>query len=335
MSKKILVTGGSGYIGTHTCVELLEAGHQVVVVDNLSNSKQSALEKVQDITGSILDFYRVDIRDRDGVGSIFEQHNIDVVIHFAGLKSIGESLNEPLRYYDNNVTGTITLLDVMAKKNVRNLVFSSTAAVYGNPQSVPVKEDFPVGGTTNPYATSKLMIEEVLRDLVQSNSEWHIANLRYFNPVGAHSSGLIGEDPVGVPNNLMPLIAQVASGERDYIHIFGDDYSTQDGTCIRDYIHVVDLAKGHLSALDYLLSNPGLLSVNLGTGMGCSVLEMIRAFEQASGQEVPYKIDKRRPGDVASCYADVKLAEMKLNWRAKLGLKEMCADTWRWKDGVL
>ncbi len=331
-SNKILVTGGCGYIGSHTCVELLEAGYQLVVVDNLSNSKTTALERVEHITGRKVDFHQADIRDRDGLRAVFDQHDIESVIHFAGLKAVGESVAQPLRYYDNNIAGTIALCEVMAERGVRNLVFSSSATVYGDPHTVPIREDFPTGGTTNPYGTSKLMIEHILRDLRVSDPEWRIAILRYFNPVGAHSSGLIGEDPNGIPNNLMPFIAQVAVGRRDFLRVFGNDYPTPDGTGVRDYIHVVDLAKGHLAALKYLAANEGLLTVNLGTGRGYSVLEVAAAFGRVSGKNIAYEIVDRRPGDVACCYADPEMAARVLNWRAGLGIEEMCADAWRWQS---
>ena len=332
MPKKILVTGGCGYIGSHTCVELLEAGYQPVVVDNLSNSKTKALERVEKITGHKVDFHQVDIRDREGLRAVFDHHDIHAVIHFAGLKAVGESVMQPLRYYDNNIAGTIALCEVMAERGVHSLVFSSSATVYGDPQAVPIREDFPTGCTTNPYGTSKLMIEQILRDLLVSAPEWRISILRYFNPVGAHVSGLMGEDPNGIPNNLMPFIAQVAVGRLDYLRVFGNDYPTTDGTGVRDYIHVVDLAKGHLAALNYLSNNTGLLTVNLGTGRGYSVLEMVNAFQEASGKKVSYRIVDRRPGDIACCYADPGMAAKMLNWRAERGIEEMCADTWRWQS---
>jgi UDP-glucose 4-epimerase len=331
MTKKLLVTGGCGYIGSHTCVELLEAGYELVVVDNLGNSKATALERIEKITGRKVDFHQVDIRDRIGLRLVFDRHDIQAVIHFAGIKAVGESVEQPLRYYDNNVSGTVALCEVMAEKGVRSIVFSSSATVYGDPHAVPIREDFPVGGTTNPYGTSKLMIEQILRDLHVSDPAWRIVILRYFNPVGAHNSGLIGEDPNGIPNNLMPFIAQVAIGRRDTLRVFGNDYPTPDGTGIRDYIHVVDLAKGHLAALNYLSDNAGLLTVNLGTGRGYSVLEMVDAFEKASGKPIAYDIVDRRPGDIACCYADPEMAAKVLNWRAERGVDEMCADSWRWQ----
>jgi len=330
--KKILITGGAGYIGSHTCVELLNAGHELVVVDNLSNSKFEAMARVQVITGRELAFHQVDVRNKEALREIFALYDFETVIHFAGLKAVGESVQQPVRYYDHNVGGTVALCEVMSEFGVNRLVFSSSATVYGEPDVMPIREDFPVGGTTNPYGASKLMIEKILHDLQASNPAWRIAVLRYFNPVGAHASGLIGEDPNGIPYNLMPYIAQVAVGRREYLNIFGGDYETRDGTGVRDYIHVVDLAKGHLAALDYLAKNPGLLTVNLGTGKGLSVLEMVNAFQKASGIKIPYQIVDRRAGDVATCYADPALAFEKLGWRAELGLYAMCDDTWRWQS---
>jgi len=331
-NSKILVTGGAGYIGTHTCIELLAAGYELVVVDNLSNSKPEALARVQKISGKTVTFHQVDIRDRAGLRAVFKQHQVQSVIHFAGLKSVGESVAQPLRYYDNNVSGTVALCEVMAEFGVRNMVFSSSATVYGDPHAMPIREDFPVGGTTNPYGTSKLMIEQILRDLQSSDPAWRIAILRYFNPVGAHISGLIGEDPNGIPNNLMPFISQVAVRRRDCLQVFGGDYPTTDGSGVRDYIHVVDLAKGHVAALDYLVKNEGLLTVNLGTGRGYSVLEMVKAFELASGVKIPYQIVERRAGDIACCYADPALAKEKLGWSAEMGVEQMCEDSWRWQS---
>jgi UDP-glucose 4-epimerase len=332
MSNKILVTGGAGYIGSHTCVELLAAGYELVVVDNFSNSKPVALERVQKIAGKNLVFHQADIRNRDALREVFKQHHVHSVIHFAGLKAVGESVEQPLRYYDNNVSGTVALCEVMAEFNVRNIVFSSSATVYGDPHAVPIHEDFPVGGTTNPYGTSKMMIEQILRDLHKSDPSWRIGILRYFNPVGAHESGLIGEDPNGIPNNLMPFIAQVAVGRREFLRVFGEDYPTPDGTGVRDYIHVVDLARGHVAALDYLAKNEGLFTVNLGTGQGYSVLDMIRAFQKASGKQISYQIVERRVGDIACCYADPSMAKEKLGWTAELGIDRMCQDSWRWQS---
>jgi UDP-glucose 4-epimerase len=329
---KVLVTGGAGYIGSHTCVEMLKAGMEPVVVDNLSNSKAEALRRVERITGRTLLFYRADIRDKAALLEILKRHPVSAVVHFAGLKAVGESVAQPLRYYDNNVAGTVTLCEAMRQAGVKRIVFSSSATVYGDPHAVPIREDFPVGATTNPYGRSKFMIEAILRDLNVADPEWRIALLRYFNPVGAHESGLIGEDPNDTPNNLMPYIAQVAVGRRPYLNVFGNDYPTPDGTGVRDYIHVVDLALGHVAALRYLDEHEGVLTVNLGTGKGYSVLDMVRAFSAASGREVPYRIAPRRPGDVACCYADPTLAERLLGWRAERGIEQMCADTWRWQS---
>ena len=327
---KILATGGAGYIGSHTCLELLEAGYEVIVVDNLSNSKQESLKRVQEITGRSLDFYRVDLLDKPGLISVFQNHQIDAVIHFAGLKAVGESSQIPLRYYQNNIIGTLNLCEVMKEFGVRAVVFSSSATVYGNPQKMPITEDFPLS-PTNPYGRTKWMIEEILRDLCAADPDWQIALLRYFNPVGAHESGRIGEDPCGIPNNLFPYIAQVAVGKLKEIPVFGNDYSTPDGTGVRDYIHVTDLSRGHLKALQRLQKKPGLITLNLGTGRGYSVLEAIVAFSKACGKPIPYRIVSRRPGDVASCYADPSLAQRELNWQAAKGLAEMCADAWRWQ----
>jgi UDP-glucose 4-epimerase len=328
---QILVTGGAGYIGSHTVLELLNAGHAVVVVDNLSNSKEEALKRVQAITGRGLTFYRVDLLDKEALTAVFARHAIDAVIHFAGLKAVGESVSMPLRYYHNNVTGTLVLCKVMQAAGVRNLVFSSSATVYGEPETVPITESFPLSAT-NPYGRSKLMIEEILRDLHVADAAWNIALLRYFNPVGAHASGRIGEDPSGVPNNLLPYIAQVAVGKLPHLRIFGGDYPTPDGTGVRDYIHVVDLALGHLKALDRLTQNPGVVTYNLGTGRGYSVLEMVAAFEKACGRAIPYQIVERRPGDIPTSYADPSLAAAELGWRAARDVDAMCADAWRWQS---
>jgi len=328
---KILVTGGAGYIGSHTCIELLQAGHEVVVVDNLINSKEESLKRVQELTGETLAFHKVDLLNKRELDDVFHKSSIDAVIHFAGLKAVGESVSIPLHYYHNNVTGTLILCDVMQKYKVKNLVFSSSATVYGEPDKVPINEDFPLSAT-NPYGRSKLMIEEILRDLYSAEPSWNIAILRYFNPVGAHSSGRIGEDPNGIPNNLMPFISRVAVGRLSELPVFGNDYPTQDGTGIRDYIHVMDLANGHLKALEKLSSNPGTVTYNLGTGRGYSVLEVVSAFEQTSEKKIPYKIMGRRPGDAAICYADPSKAERELNWSAKMDLNEMCADVWRWQS---
>jgi UDP-glucose 4-epimerase len=327
----VLVTGGAGYIGSHTCVELLEAGHEVVVVDNLANSKEESLRRVQALTGRSLTFHKVDLRDRTALDAVFSATPIDAVVHFAGLKAVGESVAKPLAYYHNNVTGTLMLCDVMRAHGVTDLVFSSSATVYGDPDEVPIQEDAPLG-PTNPYGRTKWMIEKILRDLYVADSAWNVALLRYFNPVGAHPSGRIGEDPSGIPNNLLPYIAQVAVGKLDELRVFGDDYPTHDGTGVRDYIHVVDLALGHLRALDRLRDDPGVVTYNLGTGHGYSVLDVVKAFERASGREIPYRITDRRPGDVATSYADPSKAERKLDWKAERGIDEMCADVWRWQS---
>ena len=329
----ILVTGGTGYIGSHTVLRLLEAGHKVTVIDNLCNSSPESLTRVINITGiNELNFIEMDIRDSDGLGNLFEQNNFDAVIHFAGLKAVGESTKKPLEYYDNNVGGTAILCEAMNKANVKTLVFSSSATVYGDPKTVPINENAPTGGTTNPYGTSKLMIEQMLADLYKSDKSWNIARLRYFNPVGAHECGLIGEDPNGIPNNLMPYITQVAAGKLKQLSVFGDDYPTPDGTGVRDYIHVVDLANGHLKALDKLNKNPGLVTYNLGTGKGYSVLDMIKSFEKANNIKIPYKIAARREGDIASCYADPTLAKNELGWQATKDLNDMVRDAWNWQS---
>jgi len=327
----ILVTGGAGYIGSHTVLELLQKGHEVTVVDNLSNSKEESLRRVSRITGKPVAFHKVDLLDRPALEAVFAARPVDAVIHFAGLKAVGESVQIPLRYYHNNLTGTFILCEVMAAAGCFNLVFSSSATVYGDPASVPIREDFPLSAT-NPYGRTKLYLEQVLRDLHTSDIRWNIALLRYFNPVGAHPSGLIGEDPNGIPNNLVPYIAQVAVGKLPKLSVFGNDYPTPDGTGVRDYIHVLDLAAGHVAALDKLCTKPGVVTYNLGTGRGYSVLEMIRAFEKASSRSVPFQFAPRRPGDVAACYADPSLAEAELGWKATRSIDEMCADTWRWQS---
>lgn len=327
----VLVTGGAGYIGSHTCVELSAAGHKAIVVDNLCNSNRQALQRVEKISNQSLSFYQLDICDAQALRQVFSEHSIDAVIHFAGLKAVGESVAQPLRYYHNNVYGTVNLCQVMAEFGVFNIVFSSSATVYGDPATVPITENFPLSAT-NPYGRSKLMVEEVLRDLYLSDPRWNAILLRYFNPVGAHKSGLIGEDPNGIPNNLMPFITQVAVGKRPELSVFGDDYATVDGTGVRDYIHVVDLAVGHLKALDKLSENPGACAYNLGTGQGYSVLQMVAAFEEASQQKIPYRIVERRPGDIASCFADPAYAAQELGWQATRGLKEMAEDSWRWQQ---
>ncbi|MGZ8315547.1 MAG: UDP-glucose 4-epimerase GalE [Telluria sp.] len=328
---KIFVTGGMGYIGSHTCVELLNAGHEVVVYDNLSNASPAVGERVERITGKKFTFIKGDIRDRAAMEAAFAAHAVDAVIHFAGLKAVGESVSQPLRYYDNNFNGSLVLLESMAKAGVKTLVFSSSATVYGDPASVPIVEDFPLSAT-NPYGRSKLMIEDMLRDLSVSDPSWRIALLRYFNPVGAHESGLIGEEPSGIPNNLLPYIAQVADGRREFLSVYGGDYPTPDGTGMRDYIHVVDLAIGHVKTLSKLATSHGVLTYNLGTGHGNSVLEMVRAFEQASGKAIPYKIVDRRPGDIAKCYADPARAQTELGWKAERDVAQMCADAWRYQS---
>lgn len=327
---KTLVTGGMGYIGSHTCVELLAAGHEVIVVDNLINSQKSVKKKIERISGKSIKFIEADIRDRRSIEEIFSSHDIEAVIHFAGLKAVGESVAQPLRYYDNNVNGSIVLFESMASAGVKKLVFSSSATVYGEPASVPIVEDFPLAAM-NPYGRSKLMIEDMLRDVARSDSSWRIALLRFFNPVGAHESGLIGEEPNGIPNNLVPYIAQVAEGRREQLSVFGGQYATVDGTGVRDYIHVVDLAVGHVKTLEKLKKDPGIFAYNLGTGRGNTVLEMVHAFEQASGKRIPYKIVDPRPGDIATCYADPSRAKLDLDWSAERSIAQMCADSWRYQ----
>ena len=330
MARKILVTGASGFIGSHTCVELLGAGYEVIALDNLCNSARAAMARVEHITGTSVPFYEADVRDRAAVAAILNAHAIDAVIHFAGLKAVGESVARPLLYMDNNVAGTVALLEVLAAAQVKKFVFSSSATVYGDPEALPIVEDSRLS-VTNPYGRSKLMVEQILGDLVHSDAQWQVGVLRYFNPVGAHASGLIGEDPTGIPNNLMPFIAQVAVGRRDKLAVFGNDYPTPDGTGVRDYIHVVDLALGHVAALNRLFSTDGGFTVNLGTGHGYSVLDTVRAFEAASGRQVPYQIVPRRPGDIASCYASADLARELLGWTAQKNIDDMCLDHWRWQ----
>lgn len=327
----ILVTGGAGYIGSHTCVELLEADYEVIVVDNLSNSSEESLNRVEQITGKTLEFNKVDLLDNPALQKVFRNSEINAVIHFAGLKAVGESVEIPLQYYHNNVTGTLILCNVMIEHGVRNIVFSSSATVYGEPYTVPITEEFSLQ-PSNPYGATKLMIERILQDIGAANNEWNVEVLRYFNPVGAHPSGLIGEAPDGIPNNLMPVISQVAVGKLDKLSVFGDDYETPDGTGIRDYIHVVDLARGHIAALDKIKSNPGVEIYNLGTGQGYSVLEIVKAFEKVAGVEIPYEIVGRRSGDVPESFADPSRANKDLGWRAELGLEDMCADVWRWQS---
>jgi len=328
---KILVTGGTGYIGSHTCIELIQSGYEIVVVDNLCNSSLESLRRVESLVGRNIPFHKVDVRDKSSLIGVFEQHSIAGVIHFAGLKAVSESIEKPIQYYDANVSATIILAEVMRKFNCKTFVFSSSATVYGNPHTVPIEENFPLSAT-NPYGRSKLIIEDFLQDVFVADETWHIALLRYFNPTGAHKSGLIGEDPNDIPNNLIPYISQVAVGKLEKLNIFGSDYDTPDGTGVRDYIHVVDLAKGHVKALKTLESRPQMLTVNLGTGNGYSVLDMVRAFEKASGKKIPYQIVDRRPGDIATCYANPNNAAKKIGWKAELKLDEMCKDTWRWQS---
>ncbi|MBQ9208313.1 MAG: UDP-glucose 4-epimerase GalE [Oscillospiraceae bacterium] len=323
----ILVTGGAGYIGSHTCIELLDAGEEIIVLDNFSNSKPEAIDLIKEVSGKDFKFVEADLLDRDAVRKVFEENEIESVIHFAGLKAVGESVAKPIEYYHNNITGTLILVDEMRKHGCKTLVFSSSATVYGDPASVPIKEDFPLS-TTNPYGSTKLMIENILQDVYKSDNEWSIALLRYFNPIGAHSSGKIGENPNGIPNNLMPYIQQVAVGKLPKLGVFGNDYPTHDGTGVRDYIHVVDLAKGHLKAIQKLRTMTGVGIWNLGTGRGYSVLDVVKAFEKASGVTIPYEIKPRRPGDIAECYADPSKALKELGWKAELGIDEMCRDNW-------
>lgn len=327
----ILVTGGAGYIGSHTIVELVAEGLEVVVLDNFSNSKFECIKRLEEITKKEIKVYKADLLEKDAIDRVFKENNIDSVIHFAGLKAVGESVQKPLWYYHNNITGTINLCEKMKQYNVKKLVFSSSATVYGNPKTVPITEDFPLNAT-NPYGRTKLMIEQILEDLYISDKSWSICFLRYFNPVGAHESGLIGEDPNGIPNNLMPFISQVAVGKLKELSVFGDDYNTHDGTGVRDYIHVVDLAKGHLRALEKLDVNKGVKIYNLGTGKGYSVLDVVEAFEKASGKRIPKKIKERRAGDIAKCFANPKKAKDELGWQAEFGIDKMCEDSWRWQD---
>ncbi|MDN7226341.1 UDP-glucose 4-epimerase GalE [Planococcus liqunii] len=327
----VLVTGGAGYIGSHAAVELLKNGYDIVVMDNLSNSEMEAIKRVKDLTGKDFPFYEADLLDAETMDLIFTQHNIDAVMHFAGLKAVGESVTLPLNYYRNNVIGTLILCEIMKKHNVKKMVFSSSATVYGNPEKVPIDESFPLSAT-NSYGRTKLIIEEILRDLFISDSTWHIAILRYFNPIGAHKSGRIGESPKGTPNNLMPYITQVAIGKQEQLRIFGDDYKTPDGTGIRDYIHVVDLVKGHVKALQYLENHEGVEIFNLGTGTGYSVLDLVKSFSEATSKNIPYKIVERRPGDIGVCYANAEKAKRLLKWQAEKDLQEMCEDSWRWQS---
>ncbi|MDO4814719.1 MAG: UDP-glucose 4-epimerase GalE [Gemella sp.] len=332
MSKKILVTGGAGYIGSHTCVELLNSGYEVVVVDNLYNASEKSLDVVKKLTGKEVKFYNADIRDAEALDKIFKaEGDVFGVIHFAGLKAVGESVQKPLAYYENNVAGTVTLCQVMAENNCKNIVFSSSATVYGDPHALPIKEDFPLSAT-NPYGRTKLMLEEVLGDLYNSDKEWNVVILRYFNPIGAHESGDLGEDPNGIPNNLVPYVSQVAVGKLEKVNVFGDDYDTHDGTGVRDYIHVVDLAQGHVDSIKRLEPNTGLSIYNLGTGNGYSVLDVIKNMNKAVGRELPYSISPRRSGDIAACYADASKAKAELGWEAKFDIERMCQDTWRWQS---
>lgn len=328
---KILVTGGAGYIGSHTCVELLNAGYEIVVLDNLCNSSEKCLDAIRKLTGKAFPFYKVDMLDKDEMEKVFEENKIDAVIHFAGLKAVGESTQIPITYYHNNITGTMHLLQLMEKYDVNNIVFSSSATVYGMPKTVPITEDFPLS-TTNPYGSTKLFIEQILKDTQAANNKLSVTLLRYFNPIGANKSGIMGEDPKGIPNNLLPYVAQVAVGKLEKVHVFGNDYPTVDGTGVRDYIHVVDLALGHLKALENKANEPGVHIYNLGTGNGYSVLQIIEAFQKACGKEIPYQIDPRRPGDIAECYANPAKAKNELGWVAERGIEEMCVDAWRWQS---
>ena len=329
----ILVSGGAGYIGSHTCVELINAGYDIVVADNLSNASEESIRRVEKITGKSVPFVKTELCDEAQVEALFTRYpDIDAVIHFAGLKAVGESVRKPLEYYTNNLVNTLVLLNVMRSHGVKNFVFSSSATVYGDPASVPIREDFPTGGTTNPYGTTKLFIERILTDYCAADASLNVALLRYFNPIGAHESGLIGEDPNGIPNNLVPYIAQVAVGKLEKLHVFGNDYPTKDGTGVRDYIHVVDLAKGHVAALKKLATGCGLFVCNLGTGNGYSVLDILHAYEKACGKELPYVIDPRRPGDIAECYADPAKALQEMGWKAQYGIEEMCASSWKWQS---
>lgn len=329
---KILVTGGAGYIGSHTCVELLETGYEVAVVDNLYNSNKKSIDRIKQITGKDLTFYQADIQDYEALDRIFEVEKPECVIHFAGLKAVGESVEKPLEYYKNNINGTLVLCDVMRKYNCKNIIFSSSATVYGDPAFIPITEECPKGTPTNPYGWTKHMIEQILTDFNTADPEWNVILLRYFNPIGAHKSGLIGEDPKGIPNNLLPYVAQVAIGKLPVLGVFGDDYDTVDGTGVRDYIHVVDLANGHVKAIDKIKENPGVKIYNLGTGNGYSVLQIVEAFSKACGHAIPYEIKPRRAGDIAVCYSDATLAKRELGWEAKYGIEEMCADSWKWQS---
>lgn len=329
---KILVTGGAGYIGSHTCVELLNAGYDVVIVDNLDNSNSKAVDRIEQITGREVTFYEKDIRDKEAMHEIFALEKPKCVIHFAGLKAVGESVQKPLEYYENNINGTLVMLDAMRKNGCKNIIFSSSATVYGDPAFIPITEQCPKGSPTNPYGWTKSMLEQILTDLHTSDPEWNVILLRYFNPIGAHKSGLIGEDPKGIPNNLLPYVAQVAIGKLKCLGVFGNDYDTPDGTGVRDYIHVVDLAIGHVKAIDKIKEDPGVKIYNLGTGKGYSVLDIVKAYSKACGHDIPYEIKPRRAGDIATCYADASLAKKELGWEAEYGIDEMCADSWRWQS---
>ena len=328
---RILVTGGAGYIGSHTTIELLENGYDVVIIDNLSNSSPKCLDRVREIAGKDVKFYEADIRDRKALNKIFDNEKIDACIHFAGLKAVGESVEKPWEYYENNISGTLILVDVMRKHNVKNIIFSSSATVYGDPAMIPITEECPKGQCTNPYGWTKSMLEQVLSDIQKADSEWNVILLRYFNPIGAHKSGKIGENPNGIPNNLMPYVTQVAVGKLKELGVFGNDYNTPDGTGVRDYIHVLDLASGHVAAINKLKENCGLKIYNLGTGKGYSVLDIVKNFEEANGVKIPYSIKPRRAGDIATCYSSAELAKKELGWEAKYGIKEMCEDSWRWQ----
>ena len=328
----ILVTGGVGFIASHTNVELLNEGYDVIVMDNLCNSSRESIARVEAITGKKIKFYETDMRDLEGLENIFKENHIDVIIHFAGLKAVGESCEKPYEYYDNNITGTLNIIKMMKKYDVKKIVFSSSATVYGEPETVPITEDFKVGGVTNPYGRTKFMLEEILTDIYKADDSFDVALLRYFNPIGAHESGMIGEAPNGIPNNLLPYVAKVAAGVLDKVNVFGDDYPTPDGTGVRDYIHVVDLARGHVCAVKKLMEHPGLVIYNLGTGIGYSVLDIIKNFEKACGKEIPYVIAPRRPGDIPTCYSDPSKAERELGWKAQYGIEKMCEDAWRWQS---
>ena len=332
MAKKILITGGAGYIGSHTALELLNEGYEVVVYDNLCNSSKESLKRVEELTGKTITFYEGDVMDEAALKAMLEKEGVDAVIHCAALKAVGESVQKPLEYYRNNITGTLTLMDVMKQTGVKNIVFSSSATVYGSPEEMPITEECPKGQCTNPYGWTKSMLEQIFMDLYRADNDWNIILLRYFNPIGAHKSGKMGENPNGIPNNLMPYITQVAAGKREKLGVFGNDYDTPDGTGVRDYIHVVDLAKGHVKAIDKIQEDCGLKIYNLGTGVGYSVLDIVHNFEKATGVKIPYTIEPRRAGDIATCYCDPTKAAKELGWKAENGIEEMCADSWRWQS---